>query len=530
MSAPNIRKALFFMAVAGLTFLPGVLAEESRAESPTSGRPNIIFLLTDDQRDGTFHAMGHPWVKTPNVDRLIQGGVRFANTYIAEPVCSPSRTSLLTGVHERVHGVGFSSRHKLSDVQWAQTYPALLREAGYFTGFIGKFGVEYYTFRGQAHKKFDFWRAHDGWAKFFVRTAPNCKIYWDSEFDIITDVDGDSIQRFLEAAPKDQPFCLSVSFSVPHGSQTSTMHGPFDMSVPANKNPKLKGNPFYDSLYRPLPSAIPEDTATDAYRFIPKSVMDQDHGRKNCYIYDYTRPTCTEHHIRYYQQITALDKSIGDMMETLKRKGLDKNTVILFASDHGLLMGEYGMGGKGLLYDLASKIPCFIHDPRLPEAKRGRTDTHLVSSLDITKTILDYAGISAPAFMEGSSLRPLMTDENAPWREELFLESLFTLRETPFQEGIRRGKWKYVRFFSVRAPKPWRYLYHDAEVLEFVNRKPDLEQLFDLEQDPEEHRNLLAEYEGKPLLAELRAACRRRSNELNQKRNAYRKQFPPVSR
>ena len=105
-------------------------------------KPNIIFLLTDDQRDNTFGAMGHPFVKTPNVDRLLKESVRFRNAYVAEPVCSPSRVSFLTGMHERVHGVGFTSSYRLTEAQWERSYPALLRKAGYHTGFDGKFGVE----------------------------------------------------------------------------------------------------------------------------------------------------------------------------------------------------------------------------------------------------------------------------------------------------------------------------------------------------------------------------------------------------
>lgn len=86
-------------------------------------RPNIIFLLTDDQRDKTLGIMGHPWVKTPHIDRLVKDGVRFPNAYIAEPTCSPSRTALFTGMYERINGVGFSSSYKLNEAQWEKTYP-----------------------------------------------------------------------------------------------------------------------------------------------------------------------------------------------------------------------------------------------------------------------------------------------------------------------------------------------------------------------------------------------------------------------
>ena len=130
-------------------------------------RLNIIFLLTDDQRARTLSVSDHPVIKTPNLDQLASNGVRFSNAFVTDPTCMPSRVTFLTGLYERVHGVGFSSEHVLTQKQWSYTYPALLRANGYYTGFIGKFGVERYPFRGSPLKEFDFWRGHDGWASFF---------------------------------------------------------------------------------------------------------------------------------------------------------------------------------------------------------------------------------------------------------------------------------------------------------------------------------------------------------------------------
>ena len=130
--------------------------------------------------------------------------MRFRNTYIAEPVCSPSRISLFTGMHERVHGVGFTSSYELTEAQWERTYPSLMRKAGYHTGFIGKFGVEYYAFRGKAEEKFDFWWAHDGWTKFFPKDfeGPSCTPYHSAEEDIITAIMGEAMGAFLDQIPK----------------------------------------------------------------------------------------------------------------------------------------------------------------------------------------------------------------------------------------------------------------------------------------------------------------------------------------
>jgi len=489
-------------------------------------RPNLVFLFTDDQRDNTFGAMGHPFVETPHVDELLGESVRFTNCYTAEPVCAPSRVSVLTGMHERVHGIGFTSAYELTEEQWSRSYPALLREAGYHTGFVGKFGVEYYTFRGNAGEKFDYWWGHDGWTRFLPKTtnAESTRPYHRAENDVITPIMGEAMNEFLEQLPGDRPFCLSVSFNVPHGSQTTSMYADYEdwrkMTRPANDNPALRGSAFYDSLYRDLDIRIPEETGTDPYRFIPQFIMDQDKGRRTqTYPYSYTIPTCLEHHVRYYQTISGLDHVIGGFLDGLRERGLDENTVIVYGSDHGLLMGEHAMGGKSLLYDLASKIPCFVHDPSLPEEKRGREVDALVSSLDFPATFLDYAGVEALPFMAGKSLRPLVHGEEVEWRERLFLESLYTGRDTPFQEGIREGKWKYIRMFDGKAGR------YDESHVDFSGKEPEFEMLFDLEADPGETRNLIGDHEGSEMVNRFRSWVAEQSDALNREREAFRSEI-----
>ena len=511
----------FPILLAPACWLLAVIAGPALLCFGTTERPNLIFLLTDDQRDNTLGAMGNPFVKTPHLDALMRDSVRFKNAYTATPVCAPSRVSFFTGLPERVHGVGFSSSYNLTEAQWERTYPALLRKAGYHTGFIGKFGVEYYTFRGRAKDKFDHWWGHDGWTTFLPKDIdePSTKPYHRAKEDVITFIMGEAMGEFLDTAPAGKPFCLSVSFNVPHGSQVTSMYPDYPdwrrMTRPANENPKLKGSPFYDTLYRDIAITLPPETGTDPYRMIPKSIHDQDKGRRNqTYIYDYNRDTCREHHIRYYQTISGLDHVIGGLLADLKKRGLADNTVILFGSDHGLIMGEYGMGGKELLLDLSAKIPCIVHDPRTPAKQRGRELDHLVSSLDYTATILDYAGIEAPAAMEGRSLRPHVEGREVAWRDELFLESLFTLRDNPFQEGIRTKRWKYIRMFDGVVN------FKEGDV-DFNGRAPEFELLFDLQTDPTEHTNLATKPEHAAILAELRAKTSVESIAINERRAAF---------
>lgn len=154
---------------------------------------------------------------------------------------------------------------------------------------------------------------------------------------------------------------------------------------------------------------------------------------------------------------------------------------------------------------------------------RGRKLDNLVSSLDITSTILDYAGIEQPEVMEGRSLVPLIYDQKVKWRDELFLECLFTLQGNPISEGVREGKWKYIRMYA------WGQRYSEAD-LDFNGRRPDFEQLFDLDEDPTEHHNLVDAYEDTELLNKLRGKCANYSSRMNLERSSYIKQHEIVSR
>lgn len=509
--------------------LIGLNVQLVAAESATA-RPNIIFLLTDDQRDNTFGAMGHSVVQTPHLDELMAESMRFRNAYAPTPVCAPSRVSYLTGMPERLHGIGFSSSYVLTEEQWEQTYPAVLRRNGYYTGFVGKFGVEYYTFKGNADEKFDYWWGHDGWTKFLPKDheQASTKPYHRAKADTIPAIMAEAMTEFLDSTPDDEPFCLSVSLNVPHGSQATSMFTDYedwhDMTRPANENPQLQGTPFYDGLYRDANLPIPADALSDPYLFIPEFIQDQDKGRRNqTYSYDYHAASLREHHIRYFQIITGLDETIGKLRAELENRGLDRNTIIIYGSDHGLLMGEYGMGGKGLLLDMSAKIPSLVHDPRLPARKRGKQRDELISGLDYARTILDYAGVAAPDQMEGRSLRPLVESSSVDWRDSLFLESLFTLRDTPFQEGIRTVRWKYIRMYDGVTN------FKEPDV-DFRGREPEFEMLFDLHADPTEHDNLAHDPDHAATLAAFRTQTAAESVAINARRNAFMKVSTPVSR
>ncbi|OVE82716.1 hypothetical protein BVY04_00160 [bacterium M21] len=482
-------------------------------------RPNIIFLQADDFRASGLSCQGNKIAKTVNLDKLAEQGVRFSNAYTVAPVCQPSRVSFLLGQYQRTHGVGFSTKKSLSEAQWDVSYPARLRDAGYYTGFIGKFGVERYDFKGKANEKFDYWMAHDGWSKFFPKEHKNTAIYKEKKSDIITEIMGESMEQFLDTRPADKPFCLSVSFSAPHGSTSTTMckDGGWLMNKPANLSPLIKDHPVYGSLYRNLDIPLPETMDGHPEQYLPRDVMNPEHGRNKCYAYNYTRERVKEHLYRYNQLIKGVDNQVGRLLEALKEQGLADNTIIAFSSDNGLLIGDYNHGGKGLLYDLTAKVPFILYDPRLPEERRGQVVDVPILSIDLAPTILSYAGVDIPKEMEGEQLQPVMENVETG-RKEVFLESLFALRGNAYSEGVRSGKFKYIRHFrtpgQLKAMEKGRFGY-GCKVEEIQFESPTIhEQLFDLNVDPGETVNLVNNPEYKAVLTKLRKRCKEESLDL----------------
>ena len=489
--------------------------------------PNIIFLLADDLRADALSVSGHPFSKTPTIDRLAREGVNYTNAFSVQPICAPSRFAFFSGQYERTSGLGFNSPYEVSESQWQKTYPALLREAGYYTGFIGKFGVQFYSFADGAPAKFDFWRAHDGWIPFFPKDDPDnpgSDPYRDADKDIATEIMGEYIEEFLDTRPKDTPFNLSVSFSAPHNSVVSTMYpegadpacesyGCRVMGYPANDNPRLEGHPVYDTLYRDQAVEISDDTGRDPYRFIPEGVIDHQ-ARRTWYDYNYERDQEPEHLVRYHQNVTGIDRVIGDLVAQLERLGIADNTILIFSSDHGLLNGEYGTGGKALLYDLVTRIPLVVYDPRADESRRGEQNDNLWLNIDVPTTMLAFAGVAAPDVMEGRDLN----DDDEP-RDEVFLESLTVAEGNPFIEAIRTRDWKYVRYLAASGCP------YTEDHLDFSARQPIFEQLFDLNSDPGERVNLVNAEEHADRLATMREQTHARSVEKTANGRRYKTDF-----
>lgn len=492
-------------------------------------RPNLIFVLTDDHRRDLVGCYGNTFIETPHIDRLAAEGVLFENAFVTSAICTPSRACYFLGQYERRHGVNFNSGTAVSAHAWSQSYPVLLREAGYFTGYVGKnhvpIGTRGYD-TGLIEASFDYWYAGHGHLGFYPKERHS--LFGAAESDTQIEVVAEGVNAFLDSdaafidgatsfvdqRPRNQPFLLTIAFNVPHGAGTSSMRdqpsdGELYTTAYRERLAELPLPPTYKARGAITDPKLPGDVARFEYR--------QD-------IYDYvdTPETLRERMVRHYQTVTGVDRFLGQLRDLLEKTGESERTVIVFASDHGILFGEHGLGGKALNYEPCLAIPMIVMNPRVPASSRGRRDESLVMSIDVAPTLLELGGVDPPEAMQGKSLAGCVRQAKAVDRNFVFGENLWsTVFGNPRCESVRGKRWKYLRYFandrslyadvtketlyevtpqSVDSYRRWRDSSIEGEA-------PDHEELFDLLNDPNETTNLADGAEHASVLRALRERC-----------------------
>jgi arylsulfatase A-like enzyme len=436
-------------------FLQGVVAGSALAASCNGsarrgGLPNLLVLVSDDQRADSTGFGGGP-AATPNLDALASQAAVFDQAFVTTSVCACSRASLLTGQYVRQHGI----RHfgaPLSASALARSYPGVLRSAGYHTGFVGKWGL------GGAlpTDAFDFFEGFARQGRYFHEV--------DGQRRHLTRMLADAAISFVEDAPPGRPFCLSVSFKAPHG-------------------PWEEHAPEFAERFRELAIELPRSASLDAAERLPAFLqrsLGAEAGRAWV-----AEPELLRENIRNYHRLVAgIDAAVGRLRGALERRGLSDDTVILYTSDNGLLMGEHGLIGKWLMFEESIRVPMLLHLP----GERARRIARPVLNVDVAPTLLDLAGIDAGGAMQGRSIAPLARGERVhDWRDDWYYEHDLdpgAAGYLPKVEGIRSERWKYIR-------------YPDANA----------ESLFDLENDPLELQDLASSEQHGPELEQLRARC-----------------------
>jgi alpha-L-rhamnosidase len=421
-------------------------------------KPNFIFILTDDHRFDALGYAGNPIIRTPQLDRLAQEGVFFKNAFVTSPISTASRASIFTGLYERTHGYTFHQGN-LKEEYMQLSYPVLLKNAGYYTGFYGKFGVKY----PKAGSLFNQAEIYDRKGKegYFHKTIDEDTVH-------LTRYTGHKAIEFLNTVSENQPFCLSLSFSAPHAH---------DESVEQYFWQKKS-----EELYKDV--VFPQPALGDDYSFqkLPKEVREgYNHLR---WFWRYDSPEKYQQSMKgYYRMITEIDDEIELIRNHLKGKGLDKNTIIIFMGDNGLFTGERQLADKWLMYDASIRVPMIIYDPR---AKNHSDIDDMVLNIDIPKTMLSMAGIPIPETYQGINLENFVYGRKIKNnRKSILVEHLWKFDKVPSSEGVRTRKWKYLRYRFIDAP----------------------EELYNLKIDPDESTNLAQNPFYYFVLKKLRKEC-----------------------
>lgn len=419
-------------------------------------RPNIVFILTDDQRWDALGYAGNEIIKTPEMDRLASEGVYFKNAFVTTPICAASRVSIITGLYERKHQYTFQ-QPPIDSTLVDHSYFSVLKNADYYNGFLGKMGV---NFKDDLEATlFDFYRPEN--------QSHYYKIV-DGEHKHVTDCIGDNAVEFIESAPSEQPFCLSISFHAPHAIDNSPQQYIWPSSVDA----------IGDDLI------IPEPMMGEQKYFeeLPENVKNGFNRTRWKWRYN-TREKYQKMVKGYYNMINGVDQNIGKIREALQAKGVADNTIIILLGDNGYFLGERQIAGKWLMYEHSLRVPLIINNP-IQSYHRDVND--MVLNIDIAPTILDIADVKGK-ISHGQSLLPYAEDQNdfSNDRDFFLCEHLWDFDHIPPSEGVRSREYKYIRYIN----------------------NPEIEELYNLEDDPFESVNLINNPNIKELLSDLRFKC-----------------------
>lgn len=408
----------------------------STSRNGIAKKPNIIYIIADQWRADAVGYEGNPDVITPNIDKLSGESLVFKTAVSVSPVCSPHRASLLTGQYPLTHGVFQNDRPLASE---AYTMGEMFKDAGYQTGYIGKWHVngreneDMYSSRSKPVPKnrrqgFDYWKVAE------VTHNYNHSVYYDENdkkhiwpgYDAFAQTD--SAISYIKRQKKD-PFLLVLSWGPPH-------------------NPYYTAPKEYQDMYDPKKIQVKSN--------VPKELLD----------------SAQRVYAAYYAHCTALDKSLGDIVATLEKEGIADNTILVFTSDHGDMLLSRGVYDKQRPWDESMRVPFLLRYPALFGSEKKEI-TKPLNTPDILPTLLGLCDIAVPPSIEGSDLSNALKGD-----EKYFKEAALVLLPAPF------GGWKFLRGGKeYRAVRTERYTY--ARDL----KGPWL--LYDNQEDPEQLNNLI---------------------------------------
>lgn len=435
-------------------------------------RPNFVFFFTDDQTSSVLGCYGHPLAKTPNIDRLANEGTRFANAFVSQSICWVSRTTILTGLTGRSYGM--PGNHDLAKPEAVEKlYVDYLREAGYRTGFVGKW-----------HAKMPKgWKAQDHFDEFHpIGRNPFYKKQADGSLRHETELIVDRGIEFIKNQPKGKPFALNMWFNACHAED-------------GDRRPGIGHFPWpraMDGMYQEDEIALPRLDDPEIFEKQPDFLKTTINRERFFWRWN-TNERFRINMRAYLRMVSGIDNAIGRFRQALKAQGLADHTIIVYTADNGYHMGNRGFAGKWSHYEESLRVPMVVYDPRVKGKARGQVRNESVLNLDLPSTFLAWAGVDIPKRYQGRSIDQLTSGQKvSEWRKYTFHEHFAVRHRIPAFEGIRGKYFKYVR-------------YVDEENYEFLH---------DLQNDPDELTNLAGNPQFQKKVKELRRLTDQKVAEL----------------
>jgi choline-sulfatase len=435
-------------------------------------KPNIVFFFTDDQTSSALGCYGHPLAKTPNIDQLASMGTRFENAFVSQSICWVSRTTILTGLTGRSYGV--PGNHDLARPEAVENlYVDYLRDAGYRTGFAGKW-----------HAKMPKgWKAQDHFDEFHqIGRNPFYKKQEDGTLRHETELIVDRGIEFIETHPKDKPFAMNMWFNACHAED-------------GDRRPGIGHFPWpraMDGMYEDDEIASPRLNDPAIFEKQPDFLKTTINRERFFWRWN-TNERYRTNMQAYLRMVSGIDNAIGRFLKALEKQGLAENTIIVYTADNGYHMGNRGFAGKWSHYEESLRVPMVVYDPRVKGKARGQVRQESVLNLDLPSTFLSWAGVEIPKRYQGKTFAKLISDSNlSSWRKYTFHEHFAVRHRIPAFEGMRGGRYKYVR-------------YVDEKNYEFLH---------DLKIDPDERINLASNPKYLKTLKKMRGLTDQRVQEL----------------
>jgi N-acetylglucosamine-6-sulfatase len=468
MQMKNLLWLLLLVAPLAWAQKPAPAPNLALAKIPGAKPRNIIFIFSDDHRHDFMGFTGRvPWLQTPHLDRLAREGAHCQNAFVTTSLCSPSRATILTGQYAHEHTVVDNFSPEPANLTY---FPQYLQRAGYQTALFGKWHMGDEDDRPR--KGFDTWVSFRGQGQYFNPTLNlngQTKKFENGAYtpEVLTDL----ALEFLAKRDPNRPFFAYISHKSVHADFRPA---PADLYKYHGKPIPYPASRFFTHAQAPSQPGV---NLAD----VPQWVKNQRfswHGIDYAYHGTLSMDTIFW---RYCETLHSLDASIGRVLKYLDDNGLAESTLVVYASDNGFYFGEHGFIDKRSMYEESMRIPLLVRCPEL--VKPGTKMPQVVQNIDLPSTFLAAAGLQPPPQMRGQSFLPLLAQKETPWRDKIFYEYYWEhdFPQTPTMFGVRTDRYKYVFYHGL-----W-----------------DVNELYDLQADPQELNNLIRSPQHQAIAKEL---------------------------